>query len=96
MMAPHARVGCPSPSASAIRLDAVGDAEQEDGQASGETSYSRPVDLLVGADSGGLAQHSVGPDGSREAHRDADQEDQPPVDDRKNPAQNQPDKLSRR
>ena len=43
------------------------------------------------ADRGGLAQHQVSPDRADNAHRDADQEDQPPAIVRQDAAQDQAD-----
>ena len=48
----------------AVRLDAIGDADQHGGQAEGEKKIAGDVEMLVFADGGCLVQGQVGPDGA--------------------------------
>ena len=78
---------------SAVRLDAVGDADQDRAQAEGEGDVAPPVDpaavpLAV------VAQPAVGPHGAEDADRHVDPEHRPPVQRRQQAAGDQADELA--
>src|SRR5579883_322155 len=74
-----------------IGLNTIGDAKQDSSCASGKGDIARPVKLLIFANSGNFSQIQIGPDCADNADRDADQEDQPPVEVGQDATENQPD-----
>ncbi len=79
-----------------IRLDAVGGADQQGGQAEGEQDVAGDIQVLVLADGGRLVQGQVSPDGAADGERNADQEDIAPVDGCQDPAGQQADERAAR
>jgi hypothetical protein len=85
----HARTPPPR-LARAVRPDPVRDRDHDQDQPEREGDVARPVDRRA-TRLRALLELQVGPDGPEQPHRNGDQEHQPPVDRREQPAEHQAD-----
>jgi hypothetical protein len=89
--ADHGGIG-PAHAVAVIRLDALGDADQDGAEADGERDVAPPVDAGA-VPLSGLLEPQVGPQRAEHPDRHVDPEHQAPVDRRQQAPGDQPDKL---